>query len=159
MVCDVRPRYVVNIKDKGMIAILASRYIGNCVYAKDKLLRTILATYKIARGRTCRAILVSNSKKPPPAIPPVPLETSLPTAPVRELLFEALNPCDGDDCTGCVGATIAESPAPFKIGPSSCVRFAMTIRRKCVKRSWKSVVARGYGNLYTPAMYSQHHSL
>jgi hypothetical protein len=128
-------------------------------YAKEKLLRSTLTTKTTASGKICLAICLSNSKRPPPAIPPVPFEIQRPNWSIEGfpgLLDPLYAPPAG--AVGYAGATAAPNPILRRGPPRARVRLEKPTRRMWVSMSWTYVPARGYGNLQCISPNSSFHS-
>ena len=57
-----------------------------------------------------------------------------------------------DDCTGLEGAIPPDNPAVINQGLTHLVIYALSRIQQCVMSISISVVVKGYGNLYTPAI-------
>jgi hypothetical protein len=119
-------------------------------HANDILLSNSFVANTTARGRTCIAVLMSNSNSPPPAMPPSPhvnqhksrLKTLL-------LLSAALKPvtCVGEARSERDGAMMNENPSAVNGLAASLVAPARAYKSKWVVTSWQKVIVSGYGNL------------
>jgi len=129
-------------------------------HANEKLLSSTLTMKTTVRGSTCFATCQSNSKRPPPAMPPEPCDSHRPIDRRMCFLFPPLYapPCGA---TGNDGATAGPRPSQRNGRSSARVRLEKPMRRMCVRTSWIYVPVSGKGNLASsvPPQNPQPHPL
>lgn len=112
------------------------RRIDEATYAKETLLSRTLKQKTTASGSTCFATWGSNSKKPPPAIPPEPLVIHLAILKTVERgLVAFLKPPVPIGATGKAGAIAAPRPRRRSGLASPRVRVEKAMRSMWVRRS------------------------
>lgn len=114
-------------------------------YAYERLLKTTLPTYTAASKSTCRTTLHSNSRSPPPAMPPDPSTSQWMNCFLLDRAFpEPRKPAgEVDERNGRGGAIMQVSPREANGFSRLRVKLAVQIRRTWVMRSSSKVAVRG----------------